>query len=133
VLAGEAVGVVELQPEGGDERRVVGGRDVVRRDPAAGEEAAEVDRRAVDLAVAPAGPLDLRDLLAAALGGLRDRLGLRDAWVEGGDAVVERLAVDVEGVVRRAVDAGPGARGEGVPAGAGVGGRLGEQPAASGR
>ena len=36
---------------------------------------------------ASAGPLDLRDLLAAALGGLRDGLGLQHAGVEGGRAV----------------------------------------------
>ena len=48
-------------------------------------------------------------------------------------AVGERLAVDVERVVGRAVHARPGAGGQAVPAGAGVRRRLGEQAAAGGR
>ena len=55
-----------------------GRRDVVGRHAAAGEEVAEVERRAVDRAAAAAGPLDLGDLLAAALGRLGERLGLQD-------------------------------------------------------
>ena len=59
--------MVELEPERGDERRVVeqgvaGAADEVRRDAATREERPEVDRRALDGGVAPAGPLDLGDL-----------------------------------------------------------------------
>ena len=89
------------------EQRVAGAADEVRRDAAAGEERPEVDRRALDGRVAAAGPLDLGDLEAAALGGLGDRLGLEDVRVERRRPVGERLAVDVERVVGRAVDARP--------------------------
>ena len=54
-------------------------RDVVRRHAAARAEVAEVERRPVDRAAAAARPLDLGDLLAAALGRLGERLGLQDA------------------------------------------------------
>ena len=80
--------------------------DEVRRDAATGEEGPEVDRRAVDGRVATARPLDLGDLQAAALGGLGDRLDLEDARIERRGPVRERLAVDVEGVVGRAVTPG---------------------------
>src|SRR3954453_5866476 len=78
---------------------------------------------------APAPPLDLRDLLAAALGRLGQRLDLQDAARrrERRGRVAERLAVDVERVVRRAVHGRPGARGQREPAGAGVGRRLRQQ------
>ena len=129
---GEPVRVVELQAEAGRERRVVGGRDVVRGDAAARAEVAEVDGGAVDGAGAPAGPLDLGDPLAAALGGLGQRLGLQHGRAERRRAGGERLAVDVERVVGRPVDARPGAGGERVPAGPGVRRRLREQPAVGG-
>ena len=58
---------------------VAGRADEVGRHAAPGEERLEVDRRAVDGGVAAAGPLDLGDLEAAALGGLGDGLGLEDA------------------------------------------------------
>ena len=112
------------------EEHVAGPADEVGGHAAAGEEAPEVDRRALDRGVAAAGPLHLGDLEAAALGGLGDRLGLQHAGVEGGGPVAERVAVLVERVVGRAVDAGPGTGGQGVPAGAGVGRRLGEHAVA---
>src|SRR3954453_2499439 len=78
---------------------------------------------------APAPPLDLRDLLAAALGRLGQRLDLQDAARrrERRGRVAERLAVDVERVVGRAVPGRPGARGRGDPAGAGIWRRLRQQ------
>ena len=102
-------GMVELQTERRRERRRVGRRDVVGRHAATGAEVAEVERRSVDRAAAPAGPLDLGDLLAAALGRLGERLGLQHAGAgaERRVRVAERLAVDVERVVRRAMDARP--------------------------
>ena len=114
-------GMVELKPERGDERHVVeqdvaGGAGEVRRDAAAREEGAEVDRRPLRRGVPAAGPLDLRDLESRPLGGLRDRLRLEHAGVERRGAVGERLAVPVEGVVRGAVDARPRAGRERVPA-----------------
>ena len=131
-LAGVPGRVIELEPEAGDERRVVedlgGAADEVGRDAAAGEEALEVDRRAADRRVAAAGPLDLGDLEAAALGRLGDRLGLEDVRVEGRRAVAERLPRDVERVVRRAVDARPRAGGQRVPAGAVFGGACVRRP-----
>ena len=105
---------------------------VVRGHAAARAEVAEVERRAVDGAAASAGPLDLGDLLAAALGGLGERLGLEHARVERRGAVAERLAVHVEGVVGRAVHARPGARVEREPAGARVRRRLRQQAVAGG-
>ena len=132
-LAGEAGGMVELDTERGDEVGQVGRRDVVRRHPAARVERAEVDRRALDRGLGAAGVFELDDLLATALGGLADRLGLGHAGREGAGAVRERLTVDVERVVRRPVDARPGAGREAVPTGPGVGRRLGEQAAAGGR
>ena len=76
-LSGKAGRVIKLQAEGGHEGGVVGGADVVGGHATAGEEAAVVDGRAVDRAAAPAGPFDLGDLLAAALGGLGQGLGLQ--------------------------------------------------------
>ena len=136
-LTGVSGGVVELEPEGGDERNVVeqlvaSRTDEVRGDTSAGKEGSEVDRRSLDRRVAAAGPLDLGDLEAAPLGGLGDRLGLEDVGVERRGAVAKRLTVDVERVVGRAVDARPCAGREAVPAGAGVRGRLGQETA-SGR
>src|SRR5207253_5752216 len=86
-LAGVPGRVVELDAERRDQRRVVeqrvtGAAVEVRRDAAPGEERLEVDRRALDRGVPTAGPLDLGDLQAAALGGLGDRLGLEHALVE---------------------------------------------------
>jgi hypothetical protein len=52
--------LVVLQAEGGDQRRPVGRRHVVRGDAASGEEGPEVDRGAVDDAVSAAGPLHLK-------------------------------------------------------------------------
>ncbi len=124
--------VVELEAERLREGLVVGGADVVGRHAAAGEERAEVDRRAVDRGLDAAGPLDLRDLEAGALRALGDGLRLERRGAERGGAVRERAAVDVVGVVRRAVHARPGAGRERVPAGAGVGRGLGQQ-AATGR
>ena len=131
-LSGESGRVVELEAERGDEGRVVVRADVVRRHAAPGEEALEVDGRAVDRADAAARPLDLGDLLAAALGGLREGLGLENARVERRGAVPERRSVDVEGVVRRAVHAGPRTGREAVPARARVRRRLREEPLAAG-
>ncbi len=132
-LAGEAGGMVELEPERGDEVRGIVRRGVVRRHTAPGEERAEVDRRALDRRRCAAGVLELHDLLAATLGRLSDRLGLGHGRREGTGAVGERRTVDVEGVVGRPVDARPGAGGEAVPAGSGVRRCLGEQAAARGR
>jgi hypothetical protein len=75
--------MVELQAERRDERLEVARRYVVRGHTAAGGELAEVERRPVDRAVAPARPLDLGDLLAAALGRLGERLGLKDVRAVG--------------------------------------------------
>ena len=125
-LVVEARRVIELETERPDELREVGRRDVVRRHAATREERAEVDGRAVDGAAAAAGPLDLGDLLAAALGRLGKRLGLEHARVEGGGAagmgrrLRERVAVLVEGVVGRAVHGRPCAGAEREPAGAGI-------------
>ena len=126
--AGEALRVIELEAERSGEGRVVGRRDVVGRHAAAGAEVAEVDGRAVDGAAAAAGPLDLGDLLAAALGRLGQRLGLQHAGVVRRGAIRECVAVLVERVVGRAVDARPRAGGEREPAGAGVRRRLRQQP-----
>ncbi len=131
-LPGIARRVVELEAERLDERRVVEQRltglaDEVRRDAAAGEELLEVDRRALDRRVPTAGPLDLGDLEAATLGGLGDRLGLEDVRIEGRGPAGERLAHAMERVVGRAMDGRPRARRQRVPAGAGVGRRLGPQ------
>ena len=131
-LPGEAGRVVELEPERGGERGVVRRGDVVRGHAPAGEEVAEVERRAVDGADAPTGPLDLDDAPPGPLGGLGQRLGLEDAGVEGRRPVGEGLTVDVERVVGRARGARPGAGGQRVPAGAGVGRRLRQQPTAGG-
>jgi len=126
-LAGESVRVVELQTERRGERRRVGGRDVVRGHAPAGAEVAEVERRAVGRAAAAAGPLDLGDLLPAALGRLGERLGAEHAGIERRRAVGERLPVHVKRVVRRPGDAGPRTRGQREPAGAGVRRCLGQQ------
>ena len=96
-LPGVAGRMVELEAERGDERGVVEQRltglaDEVRRDATAREERLEVDRGALDGRVATAGPLDLGDLEAAALGGLGDRLGLEHVRVERGGPAGERLA-----------------------------------------
>ena len=131
-LSSEPGRVVELQAERSDEGGVVVRADVVRSHAAPGEEALEVDGRAVDRADAAARPLDLGDLLAATLGGLSEALGLEDARVEGTRAVPERLSVDVERVVRRAVHAGPRTGGQAVPPGARVGWRLCQEPLAAG-
>ena len=104
------------------------GADVVGRDTATGTEVAEVERRPVDRAAATARPLDLGDLLAAALGRLGQRLGLQHAGgAQRRSAVAERLAVDVERVVRRAVDARPRAGRQREPAGTRVRRRLRQQ------
>ena len=71
------------------EEVVVGPSDEVRRDTAAGVEGLVVDGRPVDRRVASACPLDLGDLEAAALGSLRDRLGLQHA---GSKAAVRAVA-----------------------------------------
>ena len=123
-------GMVELEPERSRHLRVIGRGDVVRRDPPAGEEAPVVDGRAVDRHLRATGELDLGDPLAGALGRLRERLGARDPGAKGAGRTRERRAVDVEGVVGRAVDPGPGAGGEAVPAGAGIRGRLGQEAVA---
>ena len=125
--SGRRGGLVVLQSEGGDERRIVAWRDVVGHDATPGPEVAEVERRPVDGATASARPLDLGDAQAVPLGGLGQRLGLQNR-AEGRRAVAERLAVDVERVVRRPMDARPRPGGQGVPAGARVRGGLGEQP-----
>ena len=129
-LAGEAVRVIELQPERGRERRRVVRRDEVRGDAASRQERAEVEGGALNHAAATAGPLDLGHLLAAALGRLGQRLGLQHAGVERRRAIGERLAVGVERVVRRAVDARPRPGREREPAGPGVGRRLGQEAVA---
>ena len=123
-------GVVELQAERRDERRVVERRrrlaDEVRGHAAAGEERPEVDRRALDRGVAPPAHstwATLRPPRSAA--GRSSRPGGRPgANAECGSRTA---AVDVEGVVGRAVDARPRARREAVPARAGVRRRLGQQ------
>ena len=103
-------------PKAAIKLRLVVRADEVGRDAAAGEERSEVDRRAVDRGVAAAGPLDLGDLKACALGGLGDRLRLENAWRERGRAGGKRLVIGVERVVRRPVNTRPCPRCEGVPA-----------------
>ena len=71
----------------------------------------------------------MRHLLAAALGGLRQRFGLQHAAVKSRRAVGERCAVDVEGVVGGTGHAGPCASRQAVPSRAGVGRCLGQQAA----
>src|SRR4029453_4440674 len=105
--------MIELEPERGDEGDVVEEgvarvADEVRRNAPAGEERSEVDRRALNGGIASTRPFDLGDLEPFALCRLRDRLGLEHVRIERRRAVPERLAVDVEGVVRGAVDRGPG-------------------------
>src|SRR5581483_12226399 len=64
------------EPERGRARLLVG--DGGRRQHAAGgEEGGEVDRRAGDVGVGAAHPLDLGDLLAGPLGGGGDRVRLQ--------------------------------------------------------
>ena len=91
-LARVARRMVELEPERRDvrsvvEERVTGLADEVRRDAPAREEGLEVDGGTVDGRIAPAGPLDLRDLQPTPLCRLGDRLDLEDVRVERGRAV----------------------------------------------
>ncbi len=108
--------VIELQAERRDEIREVVGADVVRGHAPAREEVAVVDGGPVDGRAPAARPFDLRDLLPAALGSLREGLRLEHARVERGGAAGEGRAVDVEGVVGRAGDGRPRARRQAVPA-----------------
>ena len=98
------------------------GDDRERQDAAAREEVAEVDHRAPPGCVS-ATPTHSTEatFFPGALGGLLQVSACRMDAPEAGAVVEVRLTCAVEGVVRRAVLAGPGARCERVPADAGVG------------
>ena len=111
-------------------QRGLSGEIEVERDPAASDEGPEVDDRALERGNEPAGrdPLDGDDRLAGPLGGLEQRVCLEDARRREAGGVVEGVAGAVEGVVRRTVLAGPGARRERVPPHAGVRREALQQP-----
>ena len=111
-----------VDPEG---IRAVGlARDVVvEQDPAPREERPEVHDGALEHRHVPARrhPLDRDDVLARALGGLAERVGLENSRRgEARRAVEARVGQAVERVVRRAVHPWPRAGRQGGPADAGV-------------
>ena len=132
-LAGVAGGVVELEAERGDEGGVVeyGRRCRCSWSPRRGRRGTTGSRPSGPL-IAPLAP-PAHSIWATFLPP-RSAAG-RSSRPAGRPARTPRCcwrtaAVDVERVVRRAVHARPGAGGEGVPAGAGVRRRLGQQAVA---
>ena len=134
-LTGEARRVVELEAERARRTRALSvGADVVGGHAAAGEEGAVVDRRALDRdALRPPAHSIWATFVPPRSADWAIVSACSTPCVERRGAVGERLAVDVERVVRRAGDARPRAGGQAVPARAGVRRGLGQQPVAGRR